>query len=184
MFFPQNKPCVLTEQQIPFVPQAQSLAYGGGSYLSPYTAITMKISWDYVFSESQLSRSQVTGADVLWGGMTLWHTCQYARPADADVSDAARQGGSCRQRAHAYWSATAKPLSFSVSAVLRLPLRPRVPQTDVRWAAARVEWTSCSPHSTATPALFSAFFPTYGGKGGSDVGWGGGRDHIPYWRCL
>jgi hypothetical protein len=27
------------------------------------------------------------------------------------------QGGSCRQRAHAYWSATAKPLSFSVSAV-------------------------------------------------------------------
>lgn len=42
------------------------------------------------------------------------------------------QGGSCRQRAHAYWSATAKPLSFSVSAVLLLPLRPRVPQTDVR----------------------------------------------------
>lgn len=30
----------------------------------------------------------------------------------------ARRGGSCRQRAHAYWSATAKPLSFSVSAVL------------------------------------------------------------------
>jgi hypothetical protein len=66
MFFPQNKPCVLTEEQIPFVPQAQSLAYGGGSYLlSSYTAITVKISWDYVFSESQLSRSQVTGADVL-----------------------------------------------------------------------------------------------------------------------
>ena len=27
------------------------------------------------------------------------------------------QGGSYRQRAHAYWSATAEPLSFSVSAV-------------------------------------------------------------------
>ena len=53
MFFPQNKPCVLTEQQIPFVPQAQSLAYCGGSYLlSSYTAITKEISWDYVFSES------------------------------------------------------------------------------------------------------------------------------------
>ena len=122
------------------------------------------------WSRCSVSRHGIV-THVLVCGIYWWRRRQWCWLAKAVVTDSARM-------------LTGRPLqslSLSLSQLfLLLPLRPRVPQTDGRWAAARVECTASSLFSSETRALFSAFFLTVGGKGGSDVGWGGGKDHIPY----
>jgi hypothetical protein len=152
--------------------------HAGSSFCTTVVRSESKSDRITYFSNCEVSRSEVTGADVCVCVCVCRHVIvtHVQELLVATAVKLACLGGSCRRRARML---TARPLqsrSVCLSQLfLRLPLRPRVAQTDVRWAAARSNGPL--PHSSLqnSARFFLHFFPSGGGKKGSEVGWGGGQ---------